>query len=102
MKYILNHDIRKLAISFIWHKDIVCSWGIHDILLSQSSISFIAEGFKVQGQVEIKLSDDASCCIYIGKRYVCNCCVDDVVRLLDSKIEKTKSYKHDIINWLKG
>lgn len=102
MEYNLNHCIRELALLFISNKDIVCSWGIHSITITSSSISFIANGFKLHGKVEIKPTDAADYCVYIDNQYICKSNADKVISLLDTIIERTERYGQDIISWLGG
>lgn len=100
MENILTHETKELILSLIRNKNIVCSWGIHNIIITSSAISFDVDGFKYKGQVEIKSNKSSYYSIYMNNQLACNCDIEHIVSQLDLMIETSESYCHDITVWV--
>ena len=95
----MNENIKRALVCLLNEKVIVTSWGINNISIKETSIEFDVCGFLYQGRVKV---------IPIKSGYriiVCNddffdCSLDELVRTLDSKIEKSDNYEADLQDWL--
>lgn len=95
----MNKNIKKALVSLLNKEVKVASWGITNIHIFDTSFDFEVSGFIYNGKVQVKLVDD-SYKIYFDTGETINCSLDDLVKTLDSKIEKTDNYESLLQEWL--
>jgi hypothetical protein len=99
----ITENIRNLLLRFLSEDVIVASWGISDINISDSSLSFHVDGFKFQGDVKIEgldICDEYKVCFY--QEYIGHYKLDDIVSILDERIERSESCYQDFVKHLFG
>lgn len=96
----MNKNVKKALICLLKEEVKVSSWGISNINIDESSINFNVDGFLYKGCISIKCDEN---CYEIhfdhGKKLKC-LDADELADILDSNIEKTDNYQHDLENWL--
>ena len=99
MKYIQNHG------------NVPMSWGIENtLIIGKKILSFKVNGFKFQGIVFIHLNFDDTFVINLVKdmksyeivETIGGVYIEDLVPIIDSKVEKTENYLEDVSNWLEN
>ncbi len=93
-------NLKKGLIFLLSEEEIVSSWGISNITIDENSINFNVDGFLYKGRISIKYVET-----YFEISFGCDKkvrCVDatELTEILDSNIEKTDNYQHDLENWL--
>lgn len=96
----MDKNLKKGLIFLLSEEEIVSSWGISNITIDENSINFNVDGFLYKGRISIKYVET-----YFEIRFGCDKkvrCVDatELTEILDSNIEKTDNYQHDLENWL--
>lgn len=96
----MDKNVKNALIYLLKEEDIVSSWGISHISIDDSSINFVVDGFLYKGQIKILCNDS-----YYEIRFnngKTKRCLDatELPKILDSNIEKTENYQHDLENWL--
>lgn len=97
----LSSEIRILLLTLLANDEIASSWGITDIDISFSSVSFNANGFLYTGRVVISPDSLDSYSITLGTKTLENIDLDRVVPILDSEIEKSEDYTDALTLWIK-
>ena len=96
----MDKNLKKGLIFLLSEEEIVSSWGISNITIDENSINFNVDGFLYKGRISIKYVET-----YFEISFGCDKivrCVDatELTEILDSNIEKTDNYQHDLENWL--
>ena len=95
----MKKETKALLAKLLEDEVIVLSWGITNIQISVSCVSFDVNGFKYKGTVSIELDNEGYRIVLKDKTV--NSSLDDIVTVLDNEIEKTGNYISDIINTTK-
>ena len=96
----MDSEMKSFIELLLSNKEIVCSWGVSGIVVEASSIRFVVNGFKYQGEVTICNCGKALYKVCIGNRILRVYGARPALELLDSEIECTDSYRHDLKMWL--
>lgn len=96
----MDKNLKKGLIFLLSEEEIVSSWGISNITIDENSINFNVDGFLYKGRISIKYVET-----YFEISFGCDKkirCVDatELTEILDSNIEKTDNYQHDLEKWL--
>ena len=94
----IAENVRKLLLSLLKDEVIVASWGISNINISETQLSFSVSGFKYQGCVTIVVKDGAKCEVFLDKDKLGCFTFDRVVSVIDGRIEKNESCYHTFFN----
>lgn len=96
----MNKNVKKALVCLLKEEEKVSSWGISNINIDESSINFNVDGFLYKGLISIKC-DETNYEIHFerGKKIRCSDATE-LTDILDSNIEKTDDYQHDIEKWL--
>lgn len=95
----MNEELKQLILVLLADKIKVTSWGITNINTSDSSLEFNVSGFLYQGKVKIDALLESYIICINGDTIKCQ--LEEVVSILDSKIEKSSNYIEDITEWIK-
>lgn len=95
----MKEELKQLILVLLADKIKVTSWGITNIITSDSSIEFNVSGFLYQGKVKIDALLE-SYIIYINGDTI-KCKLEEIVGILDGRIEKSSNYIEDIMKWIK-
>lgn len=96
----MDKNVKKALICLLKEEEKVLSWGITNISIDESSINFNVDGFLYKGSISIRCDET-----YYEIHFDCGKiirCIDaaDLTNILDSNIEKTENYQHDLETWL--
>jgi hypothetical protein len=94
----LTTSLKLLLVKFLNESITVGSWGVTDILVEESRLTFKVNGFLYQGTVEIHVNDSLYSVSLAGDKFTTS--LDTLVSKLDEKIERTPNYTSDLIEWL--
>lgn len=97
----LSSEIRILLLALLANDEIASSWGITDIDISFSSVSFNANGFLYTGRVVISPDSLDSYSIQLATKTLSNIDINKIVQVLDSEIEKSEDYIDKLTLWIK-
>lgn len=95
----MNRDLKALLAEFIANRLIVESWGIEDLKVSESGISFFAYGLLYQGNIRI-LFDNEGYGIFLSGVYIKTVEIGRLVKELDSLIEYDIDYNQKLRDWV--
>lgn len=96
----LTEKIKNLLIILLQQEVVVASWGISEIEVTPSKVSFSVSGFKFNGEVIISVTDkDNQYVINIGSQIV-YCDKEQIISLLDTLIERDNNYKELLEDYL--
>lgn len=95
----MNDTIRKAILVLLSEELIVASWGITQILVRESSISFNVTGFLYQGKVTIS-AIESEYSIRFSNGYAMETSLDKLVSELDRYIERDSHYEERLKRWL--
>ena len=96
----MDKKLKNGLLCLLSEEEIVSSWGISNITIDENSINFNVDGFLYKGRISIKYVETYfEICFGCDKKVRC---VDatELAEILDSNIEKTDNYQHDLENWL--
>ena len=96
----IAENVRKLLLSLLKDEVIVASWGISNINISQTQLSFSVSGFKYQGRVTIIVKDGSDCEVFLAKKNLGCFPFDKVVSVIDEKVENSESCYHNFVKQL--
>lgn len=86
----IGRKLKNLLVLLLKHDIVVTSWGVTDIKISESRISFQVSGFRYQGIVEINAPTDSNdYLIHFSHNPPVRCDLESVIELLDDRIEKS-------------
>lgn len=95
----MNVRLRSLLIELLTGKNIVESWGISSIDVSDNSVAFSVAGFQYQGRVVLEIKPDGYSIRRRDKILPC-IVLEKVIPTLDILIEAGDAYYKDIMNWM--
>ena len=97
----MNIKIKKALVSLLNEEVMVASWGITNTKITDTSIEFEVSGFIYQGKIQLKPLDDSYNILFDTGESI-NCSLNDLVKTLDYKIEKTDNYESFLKEWLEN
>lgn len=96
----MNKNVKKALVCLLTEEEKVSSWGITNITIEESSINFNVDGFLFKGRINITYDETYyEINFELGKKIRC-IDAEELIDVLDSNIEKTDNYQHDLENWL--
>lgn len=95
----MNETIKKALVCLLNEEIVVTSWGICNICIQEASIEFDVSGFLYQGNVKVIPNKSGYRIIFNNDDYL-DCSLVELVKTLDSKIEKSDNYEADLRDWL--
>ena len=95
----MDKKIKKALIRLLHEETVIASWGINNILIYKDFIEFDVSGFLYQGKVKV-LPLISGYRINLDNGDFFDCSLVDLVKTLDSKIEKSDNYEADLRDWL--
>ena len=98
----IAENVRKLLLSLLKDEVIVASWGISNIIISETQLSFSVSGFKYQGGVTIEVKNGINCEVFLDKVKLGCFTFDKVVKVIDEKVENSVSCYHSFFNQLRN
>ena len=96
----IAENVRKLLLSLLKDEIIVASWGVSNINIYETKISFSVNGFKYKGRVTIAVKDDLNCEIFLDKTKLGCFTFDKVVSIIDENVENSEICYHNFIKQL--
>ncbi|MBO4416753.1 MAG: hypothetical protein J5801_01370 [Bacteroidales bacterium] len=93
-------SIRKIALRLLKEDVIVASWGITNVELFESHISFHVNGLKYSGMVEVKAKDCDEYEILLDGASIGKGHLDSIVNIIDNAVEKTDCYQQRLEEWI--
>lgn len=98
----MNDSIRRVALRLLQEDVIITSWGITNVRIFDSHISFQVNGLKYNGLVEIKAIDCNEYEIYLNETNIGHTHLDSVVDTIDNAVEKTDRYHQHLEEWIRN
>lgn len=95
----MDAKIRNLLLFFINEEEKVSSWGVSNISITETTIKFDVDGFIYSGSVIIKCSKILDYQITFDDGSEEYCSINNIIDVLDSKIERTEHYIRDLEGW---
>ena len=95
----MNETIKKAVVCLLNEEVVVTSWGISNISIKEVSIEFDVSGFLYQGNVKV-IPIKSGYRIFFNNDEYLDCSLEELVKTLDSKIEKSDNYEADLRDWL--
>ena len=95
----MNEKIKKALVCLLNEEVIVTSWGITNLNIKDTSFMFEVSGFLFQGKVEM-IPCESGYSIKLNNAEIATCSLEELVRTLDSKIERVDNYESLIQEWL--
>ena len=96
----IAENVRKLLLYLLKDEVIVASWGISNINISETQLSFSVSGFKYQGYVTITIKDGSDCEVIHEKKNLGCFPFDKVVSIIDEKVENSENCYHNFVKQL--
>lgn len=96
----MNKNVKKALVCLLKEEEKVSSWGISNINIDESSIKFNVDGFLYKGCISIKCDETYYDIHFEGDKKLRCLNATELADILDSNIEKTDNYQHDLENWL--
>lgn len=94
----MDDKVKRMLLVLLQEKDLVASWGISQIHVKETSISFNVAGFLYQGQVTVS-ADGANYEIRFASGDFCDTSLENLVSDLDRHIEKDSRYLQRLETW---
>lgn len=94
-------DIRELLLCLLYDEIIVSSWGISDINVTETIVSFYVAGFKYQGKVVIEVKDGSTYEIILDNEKLGCFTIDAIVKTIDERVEKSENCYRDFMKRLR-
>lgn len=95
----MDTNLKKLIVEFLKHEDIVGSWGITNIRVRKTTVSFQVSGFKCKEKVHIRCQKEGYC-VKIGKEKALLFDLSNIIKGIDDEIETTDDYFKKIALWV--
>ena len=95
----LNRALRLVLITLLKDQVTVASWGISNIVIKPSVLTFNVDGMKFKGIVSVKVTG-TTYTLHIGKDSYSNLDLNTLVGFMDERIECTTDYLSDLRKWL--
>lgn len=96
----IAENVRKLLLSLLKDEVIVASWGISNINISETQLSFTVSGFKYQGCVTIIVKDCSDCEVFLANENLGYFPFDKVVSVIDEKVENSENHYYNFVKQL--
>ena len=97
----ISENIRMLLLCLLNDEVIVASWGISNINISKTKLSFSVCGFKYQGRVTITVRGSSNCEIFLNKAKLGCFNIDKVVSIIDENVENSEiCYRDYVKQWI--
>lgn len=96
---LLHKTLRLVLVTLLEERTIVASWGISDIIIYPTVLSFKVDGMKFKGEIKICVTD-SSLSLQIGENYYSNLGLQNLIFFIDDKIECTADYLSDLEKWV--
>ena len=97
----LDRSLRLALITLLKDNVTVKSWGISNINIKPTILTFDVDGMKFKGTVSIEVSGTSKYTISIGHISYANCIPNNMVRFIDEKIEYTADYTIVLGEWIR-
>ena len=95
----MNEKIKKALVYLLNEEIVVTSWGITNININDTSVRFEVSGFLYKGKVELTPCESRYI-IKLDNAENIHCQLEELVRTLDTKIERGESYESQLQEWL--
>ena len=95
----MNEKIKKALVYLLNEDIVVTSWGITNININDTSVRFEVSGFLYKGKVELTPCESGYF-IKLDNTENIHCQLEELVRTLDTKIERGESYESQLQEWL--
>ena len=96
----MDKNLKKALICLLKEDEKVSSWGISNINIDECSINFNVDGFLYKGGVSIRCDETYYEIHFEGEKKIRCLDASELTEILDSNIEKSYNYQHDLENWL--
>ena len=96
---LMNEKIKKALVSLLNEEVVVTSWGITNININDTSVRFEVSGFLYKGKVELTPCESGYI-IKLDNAENIHCQLEELVRTLDTRIERGESYESQLQEWL--
>ena len=96
----IKDSIKLLSILLLQESVIIASWGITNIAINKSNISFDVCGLKYTGKVYVQSMCDGKYEIQLECHTIGPCSLDNIVETLDLIIERTDNYQQHLEEWI--
>lgn len=95
----MDEKIKKALVCLLNEEVIVSSWGVTNLNINDMSFMFEVSGFLFQGKVEV-IPCESGYSIKLNNAEITKCSLEELVRTLDSKIERVDNYESLLQKWL--
>lgn len=95
----MNDKIKKALVSLLNEDIIVTSWGITNIIINDTSVGFEVSGFLYKGKVKL-YPCESGYSIKLENADTVQCSLEELIRTLDTKIERSENYECRLQEWL--
>lgn len=95
----MNEKIKNALVCFLNEEIIVTSWGVTNLNINDTSFMFEVSGFHFQGKVEV-IPCESGYSIKLNNAEITKCSLEELVRTLDSQIERVDNYESLLQEWL--
>lgn len=95
----MDEKIKKALVCLLNEEVIVSSWGVTNLNINDISFMFEVSGFLFQGKVEV-IPCESGYSIKLNNAEITKCSLEELVRTLDSKIERVDNYESLLQKWL--
>ena len=96
---LMNEKIKKALVYLLNEEIVVTSWGITNININDTSVRFEVSGFLYKGKVELTPCESGYI-IKLDNAENIHCQLEELVRTLDTRIERGESYESQLQEWL--
>lgn len=101
----MDNKVRTLLVEFLTNSTIITSWGITDIKVAETNISFFVNAFKYNGRIVINICNEEHEFTYeIEYTSLYNfkerADISNIISIIDRTIEASDSYYEDIVKWI--
>lgn len=94
----MSIEIKLLMIAFLNESVIVASWGITNVKVQEEKLEFDVNGLLYKGNIIISVHKNCYSVEINGEKFICK--LDNIVTILDAKIERTNNYDKDLLEIL--
>lgn len=95
----MKTELKELLVELLTHEIVVGSWGLSQIKIEETVVSFHVFGFKYKGRVQIKCHKKGYS-VTIGMTTIKDLELSNVVEVIDNKIELSTDYVNNIAKWV--
>lgn len=94
----MDEKIKKALVCLLKEEIVVTSWGITKINVNGTSFDFEVSGFLYKGKVVV-IPCESGYKIELGNIEIIQCSLQELVKTLDSKIERAENYEPQLHEW---